>query len=219
MKLTFRVTALIVLLLAAATIASADGVTRLTLNNGGSDIMGGVFVGPYNFTSNGQSLQLICDDFYNNVYSGESWTATTTTLSNLSGVMFAGSTTQYQEAAYLVGLLYANIGDPQKVGEIQWAIWAIFDTQLLTQAGPKYGLTDTQVGYMDSYYADALACGSPGTCSYPNVTLYTPQLGSQVPYGDGQPQEYIGVPEPGTLVLLVAGLLALMLLVIRRSHA
>ncbi len=216
MKLTLRATALIVLLLAAATIASADGVS-LTLSNGGNDVMGGVYVGPYNFTtSNGQSLQLVCDDFYNDVSVGESWTATTTTLSNLSNVMFSGSTTQYQEAAYLVGVMYANIGNAQKVGEIQWAIWAIFDPAIVQKGwvDPYGTLTSADLAGIESYYADALACGNSGTCSYPNITIYTPPL-----TGSGQPQEYIGVPEPSSLALLVAGMLALMLLVIRRGRA
>jgi len=127
MKLTFKVTALLIVMLAAAAVASADSVS-LTLNNGGSDVMGGVYVGPYNFTNtgNGQSLQLICDDFKDEVYVGESWKATTTTVSSLNNVMFTGST-QYQEIAWLVGQMDANLGNAQTVGDIQWAIWDIFD--------------------------------------------------------------------------------------------
>ncbi len=216
MKLTFRVTTLLVLVLAAAAIASADGV-GLTLNNGGNYIMGGVYVGPYNFTtSNGQSLQLICDDFKDDVYSGESWNATTSTVSNLGNVMFSGST-QYKEVAWLVGQML-NSKDAQTVGEIQWAIWAIFDPAIVTPGwtDPWGTLTNDQLTGLNLWYGNAqAACGS-GTCDYPNFTIYTPPL-----TGAGQPQEYLGIiptPEPSSLALLFSGMLAMMLLVIRRSR-
>jgi hypothetical protein len=223
MKLTLRATALIVLLLAAATIASANGVS-LTLNNGGNDVMGGVFVGPYNFTtSNGQSLQLVCDDFYNDVSIGESWTASTSTVSSLSGVMFAPGNpqyqTQYQEVAWLVEQMSANKGNAQTVGYIQWAIWAIFDPAIMKSGWTDpYGSITSDMPGITWWYDQALACETGNNnCTYPNYTIYTPPL-----TGPGQPQEYFGIvatPEPSSLALLVAGMLALMLLVIRRGRA
>lgn len=201
-------------MLAAAAIASADGVT-LTLNNGGNDVMGGVYVGPYNFTTgNGQSLQLVCDDFKDEVFPGESWTATTSTVSNLGNVMFSGSA-QYQEIAWLVGKMTANLGNAQTVGDIQWAIWDIFDPNI-SQHDPYGSIGSTDQANIANWLSQAqTACGN-GNCSYPNYTIYTPPLG-----GTGQPQEYIGIvptPEPSSLVLLVSGMLALMFLVIRRGR-
>jgi hypothetical protein len=219
MKLTLKVTTLFLVMLTAAAIASADGVT-LTLNNGGNNVMGGVYVGPYNFTNtgNGQSLQLICDDFKDEVFAGESWTATTTTVSSLSNVMFSGSA-QYQEIAWLVGKMAANLGNAQKVGDIQWAIWDIFDPNI-SQNDPYGSISATDQTNIGNWLSQAqAACGS-GNCSYPNFTIYTPLDGTQTA-GDGQPQEYLGIvptPEPSSLVLLASGMFAMMLLVIRRGR-
>jgi hypothetical protein len=216
MKLTLRIVTLFVLVLSAAAIASANSV-GLTLDNGGSNVMGGVYVGPYNFTtSNGQSLQLVCDDFYNEVYPGESWTATTSTVSSLGNVMFSGSATQYQEIAWLVGKMSANMGNAETVGDIQWAIWDIFDSGI--SAHDTYGTISGQdQTNINNWLLEAeAACGSGGCNS--NLTIYTPVSDTQTA-GDDLPQEYIGVPEPSSLALLVAGMLALMLLVIRRGRA
>ena len=178
MKLTLNVTALLIVMLAAAAVASADGVT-LTLNNGGNDVMGGVYVGPYNFTNtgNGQSLQLICDDFKDEVFAGESWTATTTTVSSLGNVMFSGSV-QYQEIAWLVGKMAANLGNAQTVGDIQWAIWDIFDPGI--SGSDPYGTISSQdQTNINNWLSLAeTACGS-GSCNYPNFTIYTPVDGTQ----------------------------------------
>lgn len=225
MKLTLRVLVLFVLVLAAAAIASADGVP-LTLT-GATDSMGGVYVGPYTFTtSNGQTLQLVCDDFKDDVTFGQHWTATTTTVSSLSGVMFTGpnASQQYQEVAWLVGqmLMPANIGSAENVGDIQWAIWNIFDPGIgISPSNPDpWGtLSQTDQSNIGSWLSQAQsACGnSNNPCTYPNFTIYTPPL-----TGLGQPQEYFGMiptPEPSSLALLVSGMLALMLLVIRRGRA
>ena len=70
--------AALLLFLAPAALADGNnGNTGLTLTSPGSNVMGGVYVGPYTFTANagGQQSQmdLICDDFKDDVFSGESW--------------------------------------------------------------------------------------------------------------------------------------------------
>ena len=66
---------------------------------------------------------------------------------------------------------------------------------------------------MESWYNQALAGYNAAGVNYSDVVIYTPVSGSQ-PKGDGPPQEYIGivdpVPEPGTLLLMVTGLLGLL---------
>jgi len=230
MKLTLRATALIVLLLAAAAIASANSIP-LTLNNGGSDVMGGVFVGPYNFTtSNGQSLQLVCDDSNHDVYQNESWKATTSTLPALGSVVafstgqFSGSTlAEYEEVAYVAQQIFlaGPSANAATIGYMQYALWDIFTCSngVGSSGCASTGLSDPtdQVGYWFGQAQNNYQNGN-----YSDVVIYTPVAGSQNPSNDGLPQEYIGIvatPEPSSLALLIAGMLALMLLVIRRGRA
>src|SRR5271154_419995 len=127
MRLTVRAITLTLLLLAAAATAKADTVS-LTITDGGNITSGGVYVGPYNFTSGGQSLQLICDTFVNDVFPPETWTANTTSFSSLGGTLFgSGDQTQYLEVGYLAELMFANLSNPGPVANLQWAIWDIFD--------------------------------------------------------------------------------------------
>lgn len=200
-----RILAVAALIFAFSAVAHGDG---LTLQNAGNNVMGGVYVGPYNFTGtiNGQSgtFQLVCDDFADEVYGGEFWNVTTATLPSLSNVQFTGST-QYQEVAWLAQEMFQNLGNGQAVGDIQWAIWDIFDPN--ASSTDPYGTlsaTDQKnianwLSWADSQYADG---------SYSNVMFFTPIDGTQ-PSGDGRPQEYVGLtatPEPGAFVLVGLGL-------------
>jgi PEP-CTERM motif-containing protein len=179
-----------------------------------------VYVGPYNFTSSdGGSLQLVCDTFENEVYPSESWTANTTTIGTGTGLFGSTSSVQYQEDAWLAQKMFANLSNTQAVADIQWAIWDIFDP----------GTCGTGVSNCDPY-------GNPGDQSsiagwvaaaenpinyangnYSNVVIYTPVYGW--PAADGTPQEYIGiVPEPGTLSLMLIGLGSLGLMMVMRKR-
>jgi hypothetical protein len=200
--------------------AKANSVP-LTIINGGSIVSGGVYVGPYNFTSNGQSLQLVCDTFENEVYPSESWTANVTTMGSGTGLFGSTSSTQYQEEAYLAQKMFANLGNTQTVADIQWAIWDIFDP----------GTCGTGVSNCDPY-------GNPGdqtiinglvtsaekpinyaSGNYSDVVVYTPVSGW--PTGYGTPQEYLGIvpaPEPGTATLMLVGLGLLGLTTVMRKR-
>jgi hypothetical protein len=65
---------------------SADTVS-MTLTSV-SQSLGNYYVAPYQFSVNGQTAGLICDDASDDVYIGESWTASTETFSNLTNVLF-----------------------------------------------------------------------------------------------------------------------------------
>ena len=233
MKLSLRAMALAFFLLAAAGTASADGLT-LTLNNPGNNVMGGVYVGPYNFTATGNgapaSLQLICDDFQDDVFPGEHWNATTTTFPSLTGVQFtgAGSTLGYQEIAWLAEQMFANLGNAQLVGQIQWAIWDVFDPGISNHdpygtisAGDQCAINGNGCTNTNSWLAQALLNASGG--DYSNLIIYTPVAGTQVPVADGPPQEYFGdppvtAPEPATVLLMGSGLMGLIGLRRRLSY-
>ncbi|MGH9470220.1 MAG: hypothetical protein ACRD1N_07755 [Terriglobia bacterium] len=192
----------------------------LTINNAGSNTMGGVYVGPYNFTlsANGQnsSAGLICDDANDDVHPpGEYWNAATESYSNLpsslDGALFpkgnvnAPNVVGYEEVGYLAEQMLANLSNTTEVGELQWAIWDIFDAGTcgtgISNCDPFGSLTSTQLNAVNSYLSGAASNYASG--NYSNLVIYTPVAGSQVPRGDGLPQEYIGTAaEPSTVVLL-----------------
>jgi len=198
--------------------AKADTVS-LTINNGGSITSGGVYVGPYNFTSNGQSLQLVCDTFQNDVYPPETWTANITTIGGGTGLFGSTSSTQYQEGAWLVQQMFGNLSNKQTVADIQWAVWDIFDPGTcgtgVSNCDP-YGNPGDQSG-IAGWIAAAGTSSSGG--NYSNVVIYTPQSGW--PANDGLPQEYIGIvstPEPDTVSLMLIGFASLGLMMVMRKR-
>ena len=216
------------LFLCLSPFAFADDPVNLTLVNGGPYTMDGVYVGPYNFTQNGQSAQLICDDFKDEVYPGESWTATVTSVSsinnNTTGLMFSGQTAGglnllgatgsfvqgYEAMAYLAGQMLAISGNPQnatQVGYLAYAIWAIFEG----------GNVKSYLGNTAAWQTvEALAAGAlqyvenpknhVTAASFAGWELLTPTCtpGGQCPQ---EYLKYVGVPEGGSalLYLLLAG--------------
>ncbi len=112
-------------LLLLAPFAVADS---MTLTSAGNIVMAGVYVGPYTATVNGVTTTVICDDFADETYLGESWTASSTTFSSLGSTLntqkwnLSGSqqTQLYNEAAWLVTQLLAAT-NPTTIGEIQFA--------------------------------------------------------------------------------------------------
>jgi hypothetical protein len=221
MKLALRTIFLSVLLLGAAGAASADTV-QLTLVNGGNNVLGNVYVGPYNFTgtSNGQNvpLQLVCDDYQHDVFPGETWTSTTQSFTalNVTSLQFSGSTlTNYLEAAWLTHSIFANLGNAQLVGWLQYALWDIFTP---TASSGLSASDQNQVNFWLGQAAANYNCGT-AFCNYSDVVVYTPVPGTQKPGSDGLPQEYLGIgtpggggsgnttaPEPATLLLMASGL-------------
>ena len=198
--------AALALLFSAAPAALADTAT-LTLTSAGSNVADGVYVGPYTATIAGTpgSVQVICDDYTHDSYVGETWTANVSSFPGLSNVRFTGGseTQNYDEVAYLANLLL-NLGgtDNAQADALQFAIWDIFD--------PSAIATSTCFG-INAYDCVNYWLNQAGTQTYyagefSNILIYTPQT-------TGNPQEFIvRTPEPGTLLLLIMGLVGLFLL-------
>jgi len=188
----------------------------LTINSAGSHAMGGVYVGPYNFTIGSTSVGLICDDFKDNVIPVESWQANTSTFPSLSNVKFTGAneTQNYEEAGWLVQQMQMYLpgtgsSNAQTVGDIQWAIWDIFYPGVST-SDPYGSIGTSDQTNIATWLTNANLNYASG--NYSNVMVYTPVPGTQVPVKDGPPQELLGVmPEPMTLWSLLIVLAAIAL--------
>ena len=85
---------------------------QLTLTSAGSTVVGDVLVDPYIATINGVAGQkVICDDFADDTYLQETWTANVSDLaqlSNTSNLRFNVGLTDYEEAAWLAEQLLAG---------------------------------------------------------------------------------------------------------------
>jgi hypothetical protein len=210
--------------------AAADS---LIINNAGSVVMGGVYVGPYNFTyantSKGttSTLALVCDDFAHEVYPpGETWTVQVgSNLSAMSYVNSSATLPQEEQVAYLTEALYAHLNNQQTMGDIQWAIWDILDPGISSK-DPYSGGLAINAADVSYWLGEALqnAAADYAAGDFSNLVIYTPT--SQGSNNDGWPQQYLGlngppdytVPEGGVPVLLAVGLFGL-IVAFRRHFA
>jgi hypothetical protein len=162
----------------------------------------GVQVGP----SQSGGPGMVCDDFNDNIHSGETWTANAINASalnssNIGQTLFGASIglTGYTELAYLVNQLFTT---PNPSGATQAAyseaIWALGGG---LAASSLTGQALTFYNSAKSMYAS----GQISLAQFANLWIYTPN-----PQGPGEAQEMWGlvaVPEGGAamLYLLLAG--------------
>jgi hypothetical protein len=184
----------VVTIILAAPAARADGVqVTLTGVSGGS--ANGVDTSPYYGTVGAvEGLAIICDDYWHEVYIGETWTATVNTFSTLSNVRFQGASAaatlqMYDEAAFLVEQL---AGNPGSTADISFAIWSIFSPGVPSTGNSAWWVTYAQ----NQTYTDG---------EFSNFIILTPTDSSAQ-----SAQEYlVNVPEPASILLLGSGLFAL----------
>ena len=207
------VVALALLCFAPCAFASSS----LTMTGAGSNVMGGVYVGPYYATVNGvANTMVICDDFADDSVIGHSWNFTANNFSTLGSALWGNQTKNYETAAWLtlqMLSLNSNPSNATQVGYLSFAIWSLFDKSALS------GLNSTQLAGVNSWLGKVPSNLTPG--QFANFVLLTPQGCTNGP-GSCPGQEFFQVmPEGGSaaMYLLLAGLTCFGGMRLRRPQA
>jgi hypothetical protein len=224
MKRTYLILPLVLL---ACTLNANANTVQLTLVNVGPGYNDGSdYVYPYNFSIDGSSVltSLLCDDYNDNIYFGETWKANVYSFSDIlagdgqmqpsGGLVAAGQQiAAYKDAGWLYQQLLLNPTETNALN-INHAIWALFT------ATPFSSNSSVQSWFSSATQATSTLTDAQAVAQFSNVVFYTPVVGSQVPVSDGRPQEFIGtttpVAEPSSVMLVGIGLFGLGLLLQRK---
>lgn len=203
--------------------------TLITLTGAGAgNVLDGVYTSPYTGTVGGAAnTPVICDDFADDSYIGESWSATVSTVASLAGdVKWASETNaqqNYEIAAWLAEDLLST-SNTTATEDISFAIWLALDPNVATYLSSDPGTLSAAEGWI-STAENAIVTQDLTAADFSNVLVYTPVAGTAVNCNGGpcpanSPQEFLVVtPEPGSFFLLLLGLLAVAGFTCRRRSA
>jgi hypothetical protein len=216
MKLA-RIFATLLVALPFVPLAKADGAVNMVFLgvNGAND--GQYYVSPYTGSMNGQTVTLFCDDILNEVNFNQKWSANVTNLATAlntnnfsltryggvpSSAVFNNAAVAYQEAAWLT-LQFAS--NPNDLVNLQYALWDIMNPGIRGN-----GNSDVQ----NWLWLASQNYGSINAANFSIVTNCGPLALK------GQVQEFlVQTPEPGTLALLLCGMLLLAAWLFSRRQA
>jgi hypothetical protein len=188
--LTLIITGFILMFSANAGLA-VDTINLLTLP---SATYSGYYVGAIGGNLNGgYAMKYYCDDFATTTYVPSSFAVAVSTLSNLSQTKFGGApnaVSMYQQAGWLISQMESN---PSQVGQIQFALWNVFNSSAPDPAG-------------SADWLNAARSIDASKFNFSSVRVYTAT--------NTVNQEFISggataLPEPSVVFLLVFGLAGL----------
>jgi len=217
----------VALLVFASASSFAQTTTVANANVGNATVVGNVYVDPYTATVGGvNSTYVICDDWSDNTYIGESWTANVGTIgSTLTGTPLFGNQPQvYAEAAWLATQLLANPTNQTLQAEISFAIWELTYPYAPHPESPGptaylAGLTASGIPGLTASAIQSAISGTPssiGLLAQANAAvnggytgsgweILTPVVGTP-----GPPQEFlVYTPESSAVILFGADMLGL----------
>ena len=197
--------------LTCLTIGAFAQVNMKLTGVGQGNVMAGVYTSPYTGTIDGTPTTIICDDFADDSFLNESWSANVSTVANLGATKWGSNQQQYDAAAALSIQLLGTSSQIQ-MGYISYAIWDIFDN-----AGVQSWLGSSNPIYTTAYnMAQAALSQTYAAGSFSNVLIYTaiPGTATGCPGGPcpvNSPQEFLVVKtaEPSAQALFAVYLSSL----------
>ncbi len=176
---------------------------------------GGYYVGPAQGTDNGQGpIDLWCDDFAHTTYVPTTYYANVSTVSSPTGARFTSDSdyaVDYEEIAWLMSQYYSMATKTnQSVGDLQFAIWLIFDPTVtaLKTSGALAWVTKAENANLNDYSYNTVRIFTPTNCSGSGCTPGNQEFMSGVP----------GTPEPSSMALGASGALLALLFLRRRKR-
>ncbi|HEX4076225.1 MAG TPA: PEP-CTERM sorting domain-containing protein [Candidatus Acidoferrales bacterium] len=207
--------------------APAHADTLMTLTGvGAGNSLDGIYTSPYTGTVGGvANTPVICDDFADDSFIGESWSATVSTVASLAGDAKWASETNaqqnYEIAAWLAEDLLST-SNTTSVEDMSYAIWLALDpTDVQNYLASDPGTLSAAQSWI-STAESAITTQGLTAADFGNVLVYTPVAGSAVNCNSGpcpvnSPQEFLVVtPEPSSILLLLIGLIAVVGFALRR---